>query len=347
MHSVRPRLPSALVDWSLLLGVALAVASGLVSLVSGSPGDAWLFVLHGGAGVSLVAFLALKLWRVRHRVRAGVQTRSGTVALSVGLSLLAVAALATGILWVLGTSIPGPWTLLVVHGALGVVTAAVLLVHLRDRLAIPSRATLGERRAALSWLGLVTLGAAAYRANDALGTERRFTGSREAGSDAGNRFPVTMWVADDPAPVDPETWSLTVTGLVDRDLELAYETLDTEAETRALLDCTSGWYSDHDWQGLRVGDLLDAAGVQEGARWVQFRSVTGYRWSLPIAEARGALLAARVDGDRLTHGHGFPLRLVAPERRGFQWVKWVEEVRVTRRRDRSEWIAIHVSGLGE
>jgi DMSO/TMAO reductase YedYZ molybdopterin-dependent catalytic subunit len=347
MVRAHPRLPSALVDWSLLAGVLLSVTSGLVSLVSGSPGDAWLFVLHGGAGVSLVAFLGLKLWRVRQRVRAGVASRSGTVGLSVALSLLAVAALATGVLWVLGASISGPWTLLFVHAALGVTTAVVLVVHLHDRLAVPSRADLGERRAALSWLGVVTVGALAYRTTDALGTDRRFTGSRERGSDAGNRFPVTAWVADDPDPVDPATWRLTVTGLTERDRELAYDAVRPETAARALLDCTSGWYSDHDWQGVRVGDLLDDAGVQQSARWVQFRSVTGYRWSLPLEEARDALLATSVDGDRLSHGHGFPLRLVAPERRGFQWVKWVTEVRVTRRRDRSEWVAIHVSGLGE
>ncbi|MFW6265821.1 MAG: molybdopterin-dependent oxidoreductase, partial [Halanaeroarchaeum sp.] len=62
-------------------------------------------------------------------------------------------------------------------------------------------------------------------------------------------------------------------------------------------------------------------------------------------DAREALLATHVGGERLTHGHGFPLRLVAPDRRGYQWVKWVEEVRVSRSRDLSESVAIFVSGL--
>jgi DMSO/TMAO reductase YedYZ molybdopterin-dependent catalytic subunit len=79
---------------------------------------------------------------------------------------------------------------------------------------------------------------------------------------------------------------------------------------------------------------------------VQFRSVTGYRWSLPLAEARDALLATDVDGERLSHGHGFPARLVAPGRRGFQWVKWVETVEVRRPRPAGGGLAIHVSGLG-
>jgi len=342
----RPWLPSGLVDYSLLVGVALLVGTGLASLIS-RPGDAWLFVVHGGTGVAVVGFLAVKLWRVRDRVRAGVRTHSPSVAVSLLLALLAVAALGSGIAWVLGATLPGPWTLLVAHAAVGVAAAVVLVVHLCDRLRVPSRADLPDRRGTLAWLGVVAVGAAAYRVTDAVGTERRFTGSRERGSDAGNRFPVTAWVADAPGPIDADAWSLSVTGLVGSERELGYDALAAGTETRALLDCTSGWYSEHAWQGVRVGDLLDEVGVAEGAAWVQFRSVTGYRWSLPLDEAREALLATAVDGERLSHGHGFPLRLVAPERRGFQWVKWVEEVRVTRRRDRSEWVAINVSGLGE
>ena len=117
------------------------------------------------------------------------------------------------------------------------------------------------------------------------------------------------------------------------------------SDERALLDCTSGWYSEHDWRGVRVGDLLDEAGTTDRGRWVRFESVTGYRWSLPIAEARDARRATHVDADRLSHGHGAPLRLVAPGRRGFQWVKWVTRVDVTRRRDLGEWVAIFVSGF--
>jgi DMSO/TMAO reductase YedYZ molybdopterin-dependent catalytic subunit len=45
------------------------------------------------------------------------------------------------------------------------------------------------------------------------------------------------------------------------------------------------------------------------------------------------MLATRVAGEQLSAGHGFPLRLVAPGRRGFWWVKWVERVQV----DETPW----------
>lgn len=158
-------------------------------------------------------------------------------------------------------------------------------------------------------------------------------------------MPVTMWAADDPDPVDLAGWTLEVDGAVESPLSLDYQDLESDTSLQATLDCTSGWYSVQNWQGVRVGDLLDAASVTPGARWVRFVSITGYRWSLPIGEARDALLATHVGAAQLDHGHGRPLRLVAPGRRGFQWVKWVERVEVRTQPDLGQWAAIFTSGF--
>ncbi|WP_123539039.1 molybdopterin-dependent oxidoreductase [Halosimplex salinum] len=356
--------PPRVVDASLLAAVVLLLATGAVSLVSGRPAGAWVFDVHAVAGLATVVLLAWKLRRVRHRLRPGALDPTRLV--SGLLGVVATAALATGVWWVVGGSLDlGPWGLLNLHIGLGLLVPLLLVVHLRQRFALPTRRSVTDRRNALRYAALVGSGAVVWRAQetandlfDTAGAERRFTGSREEGSDEGNRFPVTSWVADDPDPVDRDAWSLTVDGRVEESFSLGAdavfgeesgpvgdETRPTGDEERALLDCTSGWYSEHDWQGVRVGDLLDTAGPESGARWVQFRSVTGYRWSLPLDEAGDALLATHVDGDPLTHGHGAPMRLVAPGRRGFQWVKWVESVRVTRRREVGEALAVFVSGV--
>jgi DMSO/TMAO reductase YedYZ molybdopterin-dependent catalytic subunit len=224
-------------------------------------------------------------------------------------------------------------------------------------------------------------GAVLYRAQsvwnaalDTGGDDRRFTGSKPVGAlyggeTVGGAFPVTSWVADDPDPVDPADWTLRVDGLVERPLSLGVDAVtgadatggpdaasddaagddvalgDGPVERRAVLDCTSGWYTVQDWRGVRLGDVLEAAGAADDARWVTVHSVTGYRWSFPLPAAREFLLATHVGGERLSHGHGYPLRLVAPDRRGFQWVKWVDRVAVRRDRDHAQWLAVLISGL--
>ncbi|MFQ3320325.1 MAG: cytochrome b561 [Natronomonas sp.] len=346
LRAPHPRI----LDGSLLLAVAFVLTTGIVSLYSGRPSRAWVFLTHGIGGLTLAGLVALKLRRVRHRVAGGL--RNAVIALSVLLAAVTIGALATGTAWVLGADLDlGPWGLLNLHIGLGLLVAGLLAGHLVFRFRLPQRPDFEGRRTAIRYTALVAAGAATYRlqgvVNGALetaGARRRFTGSKEDGSDEGNAFPVTSWVADRPNPVDEATWSLTVDGAVANPIELDYAEVGGD-EVRALLDCTSGWYSEHDWQGVAVGSLLDAVDPDEDAAWVSFRSVTGYRWSLPIDEARNVLLATHVDDEQLTHGHGFPLRLVAPGRRGFQWVKWVESVRVTRRRSHSERIAIFVSGF--
>ncbi|WP_256296053.1 molybdopterin-dependent oxidoreductase [Haloarchaeobius salinus] len=344
------------VDAGILASVLVAGATGLLSLTA-RPDDGWVFVVHGVVGVTLVVLLGFKFRRVWRRV---VGRWSRTVAVSVLLSVLAVAALVTGVAWTLGADSPVPGvTLLVLHGYLGALVLPVLLVHLAARFRLPDRETVTERRQALRVGGLLVGGAAAWRLKQSVAGDlvpgRRFTGSREEGSDEGNAFPVTSWVADDPEPVDAGSWRLDVRGAVAEELSLPEAALleperdgdapAASADERALLDCTSGWYSAHDWRGVRVGDLLDAAGADPDAGYVRLRSVTGYRWSLPVAEARDALLATHVDGERLSHGHGFPCRLVAPGRRGFQWVKWVETVEVRHDPDPAQWVATLVSGF--
>jgi cytochrome b561 len=344
-------------DWSLAASVVLILATGFYSLVAGRPGQAWVFDLHAIAGLGLVVLLAFKLRRVAPRVTPDRLTGPG--GLSLALAVVSAGALATGLWWVLGGSVSiGPWGLLNLHIGVGLLVPIVLLLHLRHRFHDPRDVPNRDRRTALQYAGIAGVAALTWRSqrvvNDLLetaGADRRFTGSREVGSDEGNAFPPTSWMADDPDPIHPEAWTLSVTGRVASPQSYAADDLvldpDAASERRALLDCTSGWYSEHDWQGVAVADLLEAAEPTDAAAWVQFRSVTGYRWSLPIEEAKDALLATHVDGDPLTHGHGAPMRLVAPGRRGLQWVKWVEEVRLSRRREIGESIAIFVSGFEE
>jgi DMSO/TMAO reductase YedYZ molybdopterin-dependent catalytic subunit len=347
--------PPRVVDWSILVVVVTAIGTGLLSWTGWlSPG--LLVTLHTVVGLTLVGLLLFKFARVANRVRDARHWDRATP-VSVLLGVLVLTVLALGIFWGVGGNVPfGPWTTLNVHIGLGLLVMPLLLLHLRARFR-PLDRTDASRRSALRTGGLLVAGVLAWRATEFLAASRDVvtadTGSKPIGDltdtdTAGGSFPVTSWVADDPDPVDAETWTLSVSGLVDDELALGQDDLPT-GDDRAVqcgtLDCTSGWYTDQEWGGVRVGDLLDEAGVVEGAAWVRFVSVTGYRWSLPLAEARAALLATHVGGRPLSHGHGAPARLVAPGRRGFQWVKWVERVELRRDPDPAQWIVTLVSGF--
>lgn len=112
-----------------------------------------------------------------------------------------------------------------------------------------------------------------------------------------------------------------------------------------ILDCTGGFYSTQHWQGIRVGRLLDQVELHPDARYVSFISVTSYRWSLPLAEARTALLATHVGSEQLLYEHGFPLRLIAPGRRGFEWVKWITGIEVLTDPDPGQLLSIFTSSF--
>jgi hypothetical protein len=319
-------------DWSLALLVSLLFATGLLTWFSGSEGSAWVFAAHGIAGGALTILLGWKLRRVGRRVLdpGSWDRRTGA-----GLAVLALVALTLSSGWVWSTSGAvdlADYTLISWHTMLGALLTVAVSVHLGFRAKRPRRRDIAGRRQLLEAAAIGFGGLIAWRVQRALsaalglpGADRRFTGSYETDSFAGNAFPTTSWVADDPKLVDPGSYRLAVEGDVLRTLSLPLEDLDGPDELVATLDCTGGFFSEQRWHGVRLDRLIDRAQAHAGAQHVRVVSVTGYRWSFSLADAREMLLATRVGDEPLSHGHA-PARLVAPGRRGFQWVKWVTRI---------------------
>jgi DMSO/TMAO reductase YedYZ molybdopterin-dependent catalytic subunit len=253
--------------------------------------------------------------------------------MSIALAVLALGSLAFGFASATGVlrEVAGQ-TALWVHIALALLMVLPLAWHVDSRPVRPRRADL-TRRTFLRAGVLAAVGGGLYagvegvgRLVGAAGAGRRFTGSYALDPAL---TPVTSWIDDAVPAVDAVAWRLGVADAGGRRVlsgaELA--ALGT-ATVRATLDCTSGWCVTADWTGVPLARLL-RAGPED--RSIRVRSLTGYdRW-FPLSDLDHLLLATSVDGRVLGPGHGFPARLVAPGRRGFWWVKWVDAVELSRR----------------
>jgi DMSO/TMAO reductase YedYZ molybdopterin-dependent catalytic subunit len=322
-------------DWSLALLVAVGLGTGLATWFAGSPQSAWVFAAHAALGTALALVLVWKLRRVWRRIVAPGSWDGRTGAGLAALALVAV-ALGSGYAWSSGADLAvGGTTLLGWHVLLGLVLGGIVLAHALVRARPLRTADVRSRRQLLATAGVGAAAIAAWalqrpaqRALGLRGAQRRFTGSYDAGSFTANDFPVTSWVADRPRPLEPARYRLLVGGEVVRPHALRLDELDRGDELTATLDCTGGFASTQRWRGVRIGRLLDEAGLADDAAHVRIVSHTGYRWSFALADARDLLLATHVGAEPLSHGHGAPCRLVVPGHRGFQWVKWVTRVEV-------------------
>ena len=131
-------------------------------------------------------------------------------------------------------------------------------------------------------------------------------------------------------------WTLAVKGELDRPLELSFVELQERfeiVEEYAVLTCVSnevgGDLVGHSlWGGVRLGDLLDAAGLRPSAVDIVARAADGYSDSIPVELARdpSVLLAIAQNRRPLTREHGFPCRLRVPPIYGMKNVKWITSI---------------------
>ena len=151
-----------------------------------------------------------------------------------------------------------------------------------------------------------------------------------------------------PEEVDIEAYRLDIAGLVDNPLSLSYQDiLAYPAVTEVVLLVCPGVFQDNaEWTGVPVWAVLQEAGINAGATEVVFKAMESspptstsgpwaggspYRAVLPleeIVESDSIFLAHTVNGQLLPLEHGYPIRLVAKDRVGSDWVKWLEVIEV-------------------
>ncbi|MGI5223708.1 molybdopterin-dependent oxidoreductase [Actinoallomurus sp. CA-142502] len=342
------------------LGVSFTVAfvTGLVSHFMQHP-PSWmvwpsrpvgLYRLTQGAhvicGMATIPLLLAKLWTVYPKLwqwppirSAAHAARRGVVFLLVGGSLF---QLVTG-LFNVNYWYPFPFFFTVAHYWTAYVVFGALLIHAADEWAKvrglrrppppygPSRrGFLATVAGACGLVAVTTVGETFTPLGDLAVLAPRRPGAGP------QRLPVNKTALA--AGVTRGTgWRLTVTGAVRRELSLSLDDLRAMPRhvVRLPIACVEGWSAEATWAGVRLRDVLRAAGVEEDVR-VRVESLEKaglYRtsqvdpphWHDPLT-----LLALEVNGEPLSLDHGYPCRLIAPDRPGVMQTKWVARLEVSR-----------------
>ncbi len=165
--------------------------------------------------------------------------------------------------------------------------------------------------------------------------------------------PVSQWyyVSKNLEPFDPKVdgtkWRLKVSGLVRTPQDLSLQDLKkftpvTDERTLACISNPVGGplISNGVWQGFRLSELLKAAGVQGGAKYLIWEAADGYTESLPLGRALedDILLVHTLNGQPLNVKHGFPLRVLIPGRYGMKQPRWITGIRLTDTDEPGYWV---------
>jgi Sulfite oxidase and related enzymes len=131
---------------------------------------------------------------------------------------------------------------------------------------------------------------------------------------------------------DSVSWSFTIDGLVDNPIKWDWENFLRLKRVVQVSDfhCVTGWSVYHNtWEGVPLSQLLSAAGVKPGARFVKFYSGDGEytdALSLEQAQMEDVLVAVLHDGKPIHRDYGGPVRLIVPKMYAYKSVKWLERI---------------------
>lgn len=132
--------------------------------------------------------------------------------------------------------------------------------------------------------------------------------------------------------LDP-AYRLAVSGAVSSPLSLSLEELRAlpQREVTLPISCVDGWSATVRWRGVRVRDLLQMAGAAPQATAIaeSLQPRGPYRsaeLNLDHAHDPDTLLALEANGATLDIDHGYPVRLIGPNRPGVMQTKWVSRL---------------------
>jgi len=141
-----------------------------------------------------------------------------------------------------------------------------------------------------------------------------------------------------------ETWRLSVSGLVENELNLSFEELQRLPQVKLTRDfhCVTRWsIKDVAWEGVRFRELARLAKVRSEAKWVMFHCVDGYTTPVPLedAMAEDSMIAFKMNGEPIPVEQGFPARPFIPHLYVWKSAKWLTKVEFIQNYEDGYWEA--------
>jgi DMSO/TMAO reductase YedYZ molybdopterin-dependent catalytic subunit len=310
--------------------------------------------LHVATGLAAIPVLFAKLWSVYPRLFQTPVVRNVPHA----LERLSLVPLVGGALFMLVSGVANidlwyPWSFFfpAAHFWAAWITMGALIVHIGSKLTVTRqalrrqptaaepRATVGtattDRRHFLAWVGAASATLTAVTVGQTVYPLRHLALLASRRPDRGVQgFPVNQTAAEAGVGlIDAATYHLRVDGAVSTPLELSLDDLRRLPMRTATLPiaCVEGWSTTRKWTGVPLRDVVAMAGASadRSATVVSAEARGRYRTAPVNGEQladRDTILALLVDGEQLVPDHGFPVRLVGPNRPGVQQTKWVTRV---------------------
>lgn len=137
-----------------------------------------------------------------------------------------------------------------------------------------------------------------------------------------------------PQHINESDYRLTVTGLTNTTDVYTYGDVLKQYPhyTKVVtLHCVEGWDVTILWEGVLVRDIIKHAGPDPRANTVIFTAHDGYTTSFPIEYLmeRDIIMASTMNNVTLPAERGYPFELVAEDKWGYKWIKWIEKIELT------------------
>jgi len=138
-----------------------------------------------------------------------------------------------------------------------------------------------------------------------------------------------------PQHIDRKDYRLKISGLSSGEKFLKYdEILENYQSYKKVvtLDCVEGWSVSILWEGILAKDLIAKNEIPGDTNTVILRAADGYSTSFPVGYImdKDILLAYKMNEAELLPERGFPFQLVAEDKWGYKWIKWITEIEFSR-----------------